>query len=357
MRSDFAALELSGETAAELVEKVLGAIDRPLTLAEMAGRLPGYRLQSVLDQLASLVREGVLVAAPDTAPGGNRTFAALLDEVGFGARDTLARLAERRVAIFGLEAHGAHVAQILADAGVGHLVLADPFPFEPAHHALTPVRDPHAVGTSRELAVARLVARPDLAVTTAGQDVFDRDRVRTLSEGCQLLIVCWDRGFHAAHHWANQAALELGMPALFSELRATSTFAGPLFLPGRSACWMCYRMRALACEQDFDLAMAYEEHLDRKRRPCLAERPVLPVLPLQLASTLALEALKLLIRLNQPTLVDKVLVFDGLLSGTTTHPVLVKPYCPTCSKKNLGISPPARSSSRPAAEPAGRYLS
>ena len=52
--------------------------------------------------------------------------------------------------------------------------------------------------------------------------------------------------------------------------------------PGRSACWMCYRMRVLACEQDFDLAMAYEEHLDRKRQPSLAERPVLPALPLQL---------------------------------------------------------------------------
>ena len=51
------------------------------------------------------------------------------------------------------------------------------------------------------------------------------------------------------------------------------------------------------------------------------------------ASTLALEALKFLIRLNQPTLVNKVLVFDGLLSETRTHPVLVKPFCPTCSKK------------------------
>jgi bacteriocin biosynthesis cyclodehydratase domain-containing protein len=112
-------------------------------------------------------------------------------------------------------------------------------------------------------------------------------------------------------------------------------------------------MRALACEQDFDLAMAYEEHLDRKRLPSLAERPVLTALPLQLASTLTLEALKLLIRLNQPTLVDKVLAFDALLSETRKHPVLVKPFCPTCSeKKNLAITPSARSSSRPAAEPA-----
>ncbi len=343
LRSDFVALELSGETAAEMVEKVFGALGEGLTIDEIAKRLPGYRLESLRAQLENLVHEGVLVTGrADT--GGNRTFAALLDEIGLGADETQATLAASKVAIFGLEAHGAHVAQILADAGVGRLVLADPFPFEPAHHALTPVREPRAVGMSRDVVTARLVARPGLEVATAGSGAFDRDRVRELARGCRLLIVGWDRGFNAAHHWANEAALELGVPALFSELRATTTFAGPLVLPGRSACWMCYRMRVLACEQDFDLAMAYEEHLDRKRQPGLADRPLLPALPLQLASTLALEALKLLLRLNQPTLVDKVLAFDGLLGETRTHPVLVKPFCPSCSKKKPASTPSAKSS-------------
>ena len=234
----------------ELVEKVLADLDEPLTIDEIAGRLPGYRAESVRSQVESLVREGVLVAgAGGNPPSGNRTFAALLDEVGFGAPETLARLAECKVAIFGLEAHGAHVAQILADAGVGHLVLADPFPFEPAHHTLTPVREPHAVWWNEPRAGDRQAGRQAGAAGHDGRpgSTFDRDRVRALAEGCKLLVVCWDRGFHAAHHWANEAALEWGVPALFSDLRATSTFAGPLLPPGRSACWMCYRMRALAC--------------------------------------------------------------------------------------------------------------
>lgn len=335
LRSDFAALELSGETAAEIVQNLFPALRRPLTVAEIVALLPGYRPESVRAQLELLVREGVVITEQDISTSDNRTFTALLDEMGYGAQETRGALAACKVAIFGLEAHGAYVAQILADAGVGYLVLADPFPFEPAHLALTPVRDACAVGLSRDIATARLVARPRLQIITADQGTLDRTRVRELSEGCRLLIVSWDRGFHAAHHWVNDAALELGVPALFSELRATSTFAGPLFIPGRSACWMCYRMRALACEQDFDMAMAYEEHLDRKRQPSLAERPVLPALPLQLGSTLGLEALKFLIRLNQPTLVDKVSIFDGLLGETQTHPVLIKPFCPTCSKKKV----------------------
>jgi bacteriocin biosynthesis cyclodehydratase domain-containing protein len=344
LRSDFVALELSGESAVELVEKAFAALKHPLSFQEISLLLPSYRPASLRTQLEILVREGVLVAAPSHLDSGNHTFCALLDEMGLGADNTVATLSASKVAIFGLEAHGAYVAQILADAGVGHLVLADPFAFKPDHFPLTPVREAEAVGTSRELAVAKLIARSGLEVRTAGPGPFDRERVRALSEGCRMLIVAWDRGFHAAYHWVNEAAIELGVPALFSELRATTSYAGPLFMPGRSACWMCYRMRVLACEQDFDLAMAYEEHLDRKREPSLAERPLLPTLPLQLASVLGLEALKFLIRLNQPTLVDKVLVFDGLLGEARNHPVLVVPSCPTCAKKKLASSPSIESS-------------
>ena len=330
LRSDFAALELTGETAAQIVDRVLLALDRPLTLDEISGRLPDYRRASLQESLDALVDEGVLVAGAEEGAGDNPTFAALLGEMRLAPQ--MERLAERRVAIFGLEGHGAHVAQILADAGVGRLVLVDPYPFEPAHHALTPVRDPGAVGATRADATAGMLAR-DGVEAARGAAELARDQVGAVAAESDLLIVCWDRGFQAAHHWANEAALEFGVPALFSELRATTSFAGPLVLPHRSACWMCYRMRAMACEPDFDLAMAYEEHLDRKRSPSLAGRAVLPALVTQLASTLALEALKLMIGLNQPTLVDRVQRFDGLLAETNTDPVLVEPYCPSCSKK------------------------
>ena len=365
LHSDFVRLELSGETAAELVECVLEGGNGPLTSAEIAERLPGYRPESLEAELGNLVREGVLVADAGDAPGASPQFAALLDEIGLGAAPTMARLAQATVGILGLEAHGAHVAQQLAAAGIGRLLLADPFPFAPAHRSLTPVHEPDAVGSARDLAVSRHISREGLEVETRGAEAVDREGVSRLVSSCQLVIVCWDRGFHAAHHWANEAALEHGVPALFSELQATSSFAGPLFLPGRSACWMCYRMRALACEKDFDRAMALEEDRDRRRRPGLAERPLLPVLPLQLASTLALEAIKLMTKLHQPTLVDGVVEFDALASESRRHPVLVEPACPSCSKKARRSHPIAAelrdrtngATSRPVPELAPRLVS
>ena len=318
LRSDFVALALSGESADVLVD-LLDALRVPLTLGEILARVPDHQPESLHRQIDDFVEAGVVVVARGD-DASNHPFAMLLDALGLGADAARATLAATQVAIFGLEAHGAYLASMLADAGVGRFVLVDPFPFEAEHHALTPVRNPRATNGSREAAVARLLATAGAEVTVAGEAELSRERVLALSRGCRLLVVCWDRGFQAAHHWANHAALELGVPALFSELRATTSLAGPLYLPERSACWMCYRMRVLAAEADFDLAMAYEEHLDRSRLPRLAHRALLPTLPQQLASTLAVEALKLLLRLNQPTLVDKVLVFDALLGESLYAP-------------------------------------
>ena len=332
LRSDFAAVELSGDTAKDFVENVLSQLRQPLTFDEIAQRMPGYKAESLRSQIDAMVRQRILESSPEEPSVGNASFGELLKQLGLDAEQITARLAGSKVAIFGLEAHGAYVARMLADAGVGTLLLVDPFPFSSAHFALTPVYDPAAVGHSREVAVSQLLSRSGVRIETGGEERLTSDRVSELVAGCQLLISCWDRGF-SAHHWINNASREHGIPALFSELRGTSSFAGPFYFPERSACWMCYRMRMLSCEKDFAQAMAYEEHLDRKGEPILAERPMLPILPIQLASTLGMEAMKYLARLNQPVMVDRILEFDALTSESRWHPVLVKPDCPACSKK------------------------
>ena len=343
-RSDFVAMEMTGEAAADLVDRVLAGLSTPLSFDEIVVRMPGYRAESIRRQLDALVDEGVLVVGnpTDGRPlGGNLPFDHLLNEIGFDASETTERLEAQTVAVLGLEAHGAHVAGMLADSGVGTLVLVDPYPFEEAHRILTPVSDPAAVGAIRQDAVASLLRRDGLQVELpTTRDPLERAAVVDAVRTADLAVVCWDRSMSAAGHWANEASISSGTPALFSELRATSLFAGPFLFPGRSACLMCYRMRSLASETDFESAMAYEEHLDRRRHPSLAERPVLPTLPSHLASILALEALRYLIRLNQPRLVDTVLEFDALQFETRFHPVLVEPACPACRKKKTARRSP-----------------
>lgn len=333
LRSEFDAVELSGEAATEFAQRVLVDLVEPMGLEAIRARLPGYSTDSVTSQLDALVGHGLVVELPEVDDLWPTPFAAFIETMGRDAGETARGLARATVAVFGLEAHGAHLARMLAQLGIGTIRLVDPFRVEPGNLALTPVTDPRAVGLSRQAAVARLLETSGAQIECAGDGELDADAVRALVAGCDIVFGCWDQAFGAASHWLNRAALEEGVPALFGELRATSVLAGPLYLPARSACWMCYRMRAVACAPDFEQAIAFEEHLDRARRPSLATRASLPILSEVLASTMTLETLRLLTGIHPPVLVDNVAEYDAMSNTTTMHPVLIVPACPVCAKE------------------------
>lgn len=340
LRSEFDAFELSGEAVTDFVEFVLTDLQQPLAINEIHSRLPLYSPESVIQQIDLLIASGVLIEIGESGGWRGGSLSAFLRAVNLDEKVTVDRLRAQRVGIFGLEAHGSHLALMLARLGVGTIRLVDPFACEPKHMEIGAFRDPKLVGQSLQSATAAVLA-PMETLVELGSDSSELDeaKVRALVEGCDLVFGCWDQAFGAATHWLNQAALATGVPALFSELHATKTFAGPLYLPNRSACWMCYRMRSIACAPDFEQAMAYEEHLDQARRPRLASRPILPFLPEMLGSALALEAMRLTLGLYPPVLVDTVAEFDAFAGTTEFHPVLAAPSCPICSKKNSHVQP------------------
>ena len=63
---------------------------------------------------------------------------------------------------------------------------------------------------------------------------------------------------------------------------------------------MCYKMRAVAVQQDFEEAMLYEEHLNMQKKPSLASRSLLPGAINFIASVVSCEVLKYFYSL-QPT--------------------------------------------------------
>lgn len=338
LRSDFDAVELTGEAATEFAQKVLTELTEPLGLDAIRAKVPGYSPDSVTRQLEALVGLGLVIELSDVDDARPPPFAAFLTTIGRNTDETAGRLARATVAVFGLEAHGAHLARMMAQVGIGTIRLVDPFRFESGHLALTPVSDPLSVGLRRQAAVARLLVSSGARLESVDEEL-DADAVRALVTGCDLVFGCWDQAYGIASHWLNRAALATGVPALFGELRATSTLAGPLYLPHRSACWMCYRMRAVACAPDFEQAIAFEEHIDRVRRPSLVTRPLLPFLPELLASSMAIEALRLLLGLHPPVLVDSIAEYDAMSSATEMQPVLAVPDCPVCSKKKSRAQP------------------
>ncbi|QSQ13424.1 TOMM precursor leader peptide-binding protein [Myxococcus landrumensis] len=338
-RSDTLSLELEGASTQLFVERILPLLDGQRDFTTVAAALPGIAASDLREHLDSLVNARVLKRMPRGAalPAPALPFFALLEAWGLplpAAQDALSRL---RVVVLGLEAHGAHAAGQLADCGVGEVVLVDPYPCEPGNVALMPGVTSEAVGLPRQQVLARaLESRRGGGRIVTAEPSLSREGVEALVRGASLALGCFDQGLSVANQWLNRAGVTLGVPTLYGELTSHVARVGPLVLPGNTACFMCYRMRSLACADDFETAMAWEEHLDQQRTPRLHTRATLPSLAAQAGSLLAQESLKLMLGLRPTPLSGHVLELDALRLVPSLRPVLEKPDCPVCSKKAPG---------------------
>ncbi len=342
-RTDSLAILIEGASSRWLADRVIPLLDGRRGLAQVAEALPNVEPEELRSHLDALVESRVLRRDdhPFEPPeGDDAALGPLLDlvqELGVDSAEARAALARARVAIFGLEGHGAHLAAILARSGVGGLVLVDPYPCQARNLALMPMVGPGALGRPRH-DVVRDALRAQGGPTgfvTGGPEVT-RESVAELADGCRILVGCFDKGFSATNHWINRASLARGIPALYAQSRGHAATLGPLVLPGQTACYMCYRMRSLACEDDFSQAMGYEEFLDRHKQPALHEHGTLPALPPLIAGALGLEVIKNILALGPPALAGKVLELDAFTLRTIEHPLLQKPDCSECrlEKKN-----------------------
>ncbi|MFN2606681.1 MAG: TOMM precursor leader peptide-binding protein [Acidimicrobiales bacterium] len=341
LASDGVTLRLEGESAALFRDRVLALLDGTRTLDQVTAELPGVRPDDLRPHLDALVRARVLGrrdepsdGAPVDGPGAARPLLRFLETVGLSPEQVAERLDGLRVAVVGLNGPGAHVAAVLAASGVGTVVLADPFPLGPADlQLMAPTAAARAGGAARHDVVREALgaAGGSGRLEVMQGDALDRGVVADLVAGSDLAVGCFDKGFSAAHAWLNEAGLDLGVDTLYAQLRGPTAWVGPLVVPGETACWLCWRMRAIASQEDFLAAMAVEEHLDGRRRPALAEAGALPALSPLVGGMVGLEAVKHLLGLGRDALAGHVHEVDALAGRTEVHAVLAVPDCPACS--------------------------
>lgn len=287
VQTDTAALRLEGGVATVVRDRVLPALhDGPDddTLHRRLADLPAAELDRVLTHL---VGAGVVLEGERDQCDGWLSLVA-------GSRLERTALAERadtaRVVVIGEGPVAAMTAGVLAEAGLSH---AD-------------------------------------VVAPAG---LDRAATTDLVRGNDFALTIVDRRLSAVRHWVNAAGLAEDVPTLHVDVRGHRADVGPLVLPGRGPCHLCWRMRALACAEDFGLAMAREETLDGVRTPPESARPVFPTLPPWVAGVVGHEILAVLLGVARPRLAGTVLAIDAIELTEGVHPVLPRPDCPACAKK------------------------
>lgn len=286
-------VRLDGPEAAAFAARLAVLADGTRTALEVLAGLMSLPTAQVDRWMADLAAAGHLVEIAAGTPATAQALAGL----GLTA-DAIGRLADARIAVLGGDP--------IADAAANALV---------------------ALG--------------------AGVDVVDtpaasRNDVAAAAEGATAVVASLQPGKLQMALWANLTVLDRNIPAIFGSAVGTTGWAGPLVFPGEGPCLLCYRLRAVACADDFEDAMAIEEWAARSD----VHSSAAPFWPLTatLGGILAVELLKVVTALAEPVLVGAVLEIDGLTHERTRHNVLQRRDCPGCRKKGR---PPRRSVDQP----------
>jgi adenylyltransferase/sulfurtransferase len=322
---------LKGQAFREFERLVVPLLDGRHTIDEIQARVAHVFAPHDLEKsLAVLASQALLDDASEPVAAEATPHDRYFTELGVDPRAVSSRLSAARVVVLGLGPVGAGVAQLLSAAGVGTLRGVDGTTVRDADRVLSPLFSPGDHAASRAGVVARL-----LSGTKATVDIVDRmpssdDEITALVRGADAVVSCLDAGWSWLQYRLNRACLAAGVPWTTGTSVGTEVVMGPTIRPRETACWMCYKMRAVACAPSPDDAFAFERMLDRRRRDDTDRQDGLIFGTGILANQLALETVTLLSAVLTPAALGRIIVTDLLTMTTARHTVLRKPWCPDC---------------------------
>jgi len=199
-----------------------------------------------------------------------------------------------------------------------------------------------ALGADPAAAAARLagatatVSALGTAPGTAVRDALRALGVRVRTRGAaDLSVVLVDDYLRPALAAANRRALRLGQPWLLARPAGVAPWIGPLFVPGRTACWRC-----LADRLEGNRAVA---GLVRRSRglgePVFPPAAALGPVTGAAAHLVATQVARWLALGHGDPLTGGVAVLDPLRLSLTHHPLRRRPQCPECGAPRREAEP------------------
>jgi adenylyltransferase/sulfurtransferase len=242
------------------------------------------------------------------------------------------RLTTSRVAVFGLTGTGAVTAASLAAAGFGTVRCIDDGTVTPADTYLSTTFDVADTGAMRCQAMCRRMQRsaPQVRYESVADKLANDDAVAEAVAGCDFIVNCMDEGNISLAYKLNRVCLKTGQPWISTAAAGLEVSVGPTVYPRVTACYLCYRMRLVACADKPEAEFDYQSFLDRRKRDDSSRHANL-VFGIGIAGQLAaLEVMKALSAAGQPATTGKLIVVDLRDLSSTKHVVLRKPWCPAC---------------------------
>lgn len=341
LKSDSLSFTLEKEAALLFSETILPLLDGKTNFKHFTEKLPLHISEALQRNIDRLAEVGFLKKneLPLNELGGKAISlnqSNFFGQFNLNNEEIISKLQKTRIGIFGLEAHGALLAQLLSNLGIGFINLYDPFTLNEENRKILSAPNPVPENISRQDYYKNWFR--NLSLTSqfnVGPSQLNKDEMMKAAQDNDILISCFDKGFTSCNYWINEAAVSLKKIALYSELRGFICRIGPTYLPEETPCYMCYSMRCKGNAENFNEAMLYEKYLDDKKEPIMHKREILPSSYYFAAGILSAEVIKIITRVTIPTLAAKVIIYDLVNLMPETHKFLYHPDCPICQKKNF----------------------
>jgi molybdopterin-synthase adenylyltransferase len=333
-------LTVKGQALHDVERIVLPLLDGSQTIGEIRAAIGEKLTDASLNQCLNFLMENRLVEEllEDTVDLDSRAVLlpqiSLYHELGFESKDAQKHLAKARIAVFGLGGSGLVAAINLATSGIGFLRLCDDAFTLPSDSLMMSGSVFNKIGAFRGVEAARQIEESaKFTQTEIVTDPLNNDEtVSALLDDVDLVIVATDAVSVNLAYRLNRLCLKMQRPLLPGGAAGVEGTVGPLVFSQDNACYLCYRMRSIACAKLPEAELAIEQFLDRERRSQPRLRENLPIGQMLVGSYLALDAVKMLLGLAIAT-DGKLLHLDLLGTKLTHNVVLKKPGCPHCSRQ------------------------
>ncbi|WP_066380818.1 MULTISPECIES: TOMM precursor leader peptide-binding protein [unclassified Anabaena] len=333
-------LEVKGQSLHDVDRVVFPLLDGSRTVGEIRHAVQEKITNSSLDKCLEFLIDHRLVEdfEEDAIDLARRAQLlpqlSLYHELGFEQKDAQKQLANARIAVFGLGGSGLVAAMTLAGSGIGFMRLCDDADIVPSDVLMMSGRDLNQVGTERVVEAAqRIEAMAGVTETESVTDPLNNDEIVSKSiQDVDLVVVATDAVSVNLAYRLNRLCLQMKRPLLPGGAAGVEATVGPLVFFEDGPCYLCYRLRSMACAKLPEAKLALEQFLNRERRSQPRLRENLPIGYTLVGSYLALDALKMLLGLPIAT-EGKLLHLDLITTQLTHNVVLKKPGCPHCSQR------------------------
>jgi bacteriocin biosynthesis cyclodehydratase domain-containing protein len=230
------------------------------SVAELATAIPG-----VEGKLAALVDAGVVVSAPSSPPldaaDAERYARQLpyLAELG-DERDLQRRIGAARVTVIGCGGIGTWTVAALAAAGIRRLRLVDHDVVEASNLNRQVLYGPADLGASKAATTARWLRAFDerVEVEIVAERVDGTDAATRAVDGADAIVLAADTPPYLLARWINEACVRERVPFITAGQHPPIAKIGPLYWPGRTACFACHETALRRESADYE---AYVRHL------------------------------------------------------------------------------------------------